>query len=108
MGTEAAAGGGTVPPNLVLSATDPMGHATTYAYDVRGNLRRQVDPSGLVTDLGYDELGRQVSRTETSDSFPGGLATTMAYDLAGRTATVTQPAGPQAVAGGAPQQVTTN
>lgn len=107
-GTEAAFGGGTVPANLILSATDAMGHATTYAYDAQGNLRRRADPSGLVTELTYDELGRQVSRKETSDSFPNGLITTTSYDLAGHATVVTEPGVTNTVTAAVHQHTTTN
>src|SRR5262249_17521049 len=86
-----AIGGGVTPPNLVLTATDAMGHATNYGYDALGNLRHKVEPSGLTTDYTYDELGRQLTRKQTSDTFPGGLVTSSTYDLAGRLLTLPEP-----------------
>jgi RHS repeat-associated protein len=106
-GTEAAVGGGTTPPNLLLTATDAMGHRTTYAYDAAGNIRRQVDPSGLTTEFSYDELGRETSRKQISDSFPNGLVTTAGYDLDGRTAVLTEPRITNVVTGTSHQRVTT-
>ena len=91
-GTEAAIGSGVMPPNLMLTATDAMGHATTFAYDSLGNPRRRTDPSGLVTDRAFDELSRELTRKDTSDTYPAGLLTTTSYDLAGRITQLTEPA----------------
>ncbi|MBL7495115.1 RHS repeat protein, partial [Frankia sp. CNm7] len=91
-GTEAATGsGGTVPRGLLLTHTDPRGKTTTFGYDVKGDLRREQDPAGLVHTYTYDELGRQVTSTEISDTFPAGLTTTTAYTKLGWVAQVTQP-----------------
>ncbi|HEY4026495.1 MAG TPA: DNRLRE domain-containing protein, partial [Candidatus Dormibacteraeota bacterium] len=106
-GTEPAVGGGTVPPNLLLTAADAMGHTTTYSYDAQGDLRRLVEPSGLVTDLTYDELGRQVSQRQTSDAFPNGLVSTTAYDVSGRVAALTEPPVANAITGLTHQRVAT-
>ena len=106
-GSEAAVGGGSMPAGLLLNATDAMGHATTCAYDVAGNLRKRTDPSGLVTEYTYDELGRQLTRKETSDSFPGGLVSSVAYDLAGRAITITEPGVKNTVTGVTHQRSTT-
>jgi YD repeat-containing protein len=106
-GTEAAIGGGVVPPNLVLTATDAMNHMTAYGYDALGNLRHRVDPSGLTTDFTYDELGRETTQKQTSDTYPGGVVTTASYDAAGRLATLTEPATTNAVTGATHQRSTT-
>jgi YD repeat-containing protein len=70
-----------------LTATDPNGHLTTYAYysltdpDVarRGNLATSTNPLGHVTTFSaYDGYGRATSIVD-----PNGLATTLAYSLRG-------------------------
>ncbi|WP_416210751.1 RHS repeat domain-containing protein, partial [Frankia sp. Cas8] len=90
-GTEAATGGGTVPRDVLLSTTDRRGKTTSFSYDSKGDLRRDVDPVGLTHDYTYDEVGRQVTVKETSDSFPAGLTTTVGYDALSRVAQVTEP-----------------
>ncbi|WP_322763367.1 DUF6531 domain-containing protein, partial [Frankia sp. Cr2] len=91
-GAEAATGGGTVPRDVLLSTTDRRGKTTSFSYDSKGDLRRDVDPVGLAHDYTYDEVGRQVSVKETSDSFPSGLTTTVGYDKLSRVAQVSEPA----------------
>src|SRR5262249_31449193 len=65
-GTEAAVGGGTVPPAMLASSTDPRGAVTRYGYYANGDVASVTEPSGLVTSYAYDALGRKVSQTETS------------------------------------------
>ncbi|MCW6005677.1 DNRLRE domain-containing protein [Micromonospora sp. CPCC 205371] len=62
-GTEAAIGGGVIPAGLLRQVTNRLGGATTYGYNSRGDLVRATDPAGLVTEYGYDLLGRNTSRT---------------------------------------------
>ena len=106
-GTEAAVGGGTVPANLLLTATDAMGHVTRYEYDAAGNLRRKTSPTALLVEYTYDELGRELSRKETSDTFPTGLVTALSYDLAGRLSVITEPGIRNVVTGVTHQRRTT-
>jgi YD repeat-containing protein len=43
---------------------DPEGNITRYEdYDVWGNARRIVGPTGITTELTYDEIGRVLTRT---------------------------------------------
>ncbi|HEY2669109.1 MAG TPA: LamG-like jellyroll fold domain-containing protein [Rugosimonospora sp.] len=98
-GTEAAVGGGTVPPGLVSTTTDPRGAITRYGYYTNGDLATVTDPSGLVTTTQYDSLGRKTSEVETSDAFPAGLTTTYGYDTQGRLASTIEPATTDAVTG---------
>ncbi|HEY4025221.1 MAG TPA: polymorphic toxin-type HINT domain-containing protein [Candidatus Dormibacteraeota bacterium] len=107
-GTEAAAGGGTVPSGLLLTTTDAVGAVTHYAYLQNGDLAQVTDPSGLVTKLGYDALGRKASQTAVSDTFPNGVTTTYTYDALSHLLTTTEPATTDAVTGTTHQGRTTN
>ncbi|MFD1048540.1 hypothetical protein ACFQ1S_24915, partial [Kibdelosporangium lantanae] len=62
------------------TSTNANGKTTKYAYFANGDLARVTDPRGLVTEYGYDTLGRQTSVKEISDSFPNGVVTTFTYD----------------------------
>ncbi len=100
--------------NLILS-TDALGHTTTYAYSgtlltritdslgasaiytytsvadwpqPAGLLKAVRDPSGRVTQYGYDRFGQRVAVTDTL-----GLTTHYFYDELGRLVTVTDPLG---------------
>ncbi|EFC82515.1 DNRLRE domain-containing protein [Parafrankia sp. EUN1f] len=90
-GEAAVAGGGTIPRGLEVSHTDTGGKTTTSGYDVKGDLRRDQDPAGLVRTYTYDELGRRLTSTEISDTFPAGLTTTTAYTKLGLPAQITEP-----------------
>jgi RHS repeat-associated protein len=90
----------------VLTATDPNGNVTTYAYDARGDLASianalgQVmqfasydadgrpltiqDPNGLVTTLTYNFRGQVTSKTEAQ------WVTTYTYDAVGQLAKLTR------------------
>jgi RHS repeat-associated protein len=93
----------------VLTATDPDGHVTTYAYDVKGdvvsitNALGQItlftsydadgrpltmqDPNGLVTTLTYNFRGEITSKTEAQ------WVTTYTYDAVGQLIKLTRPDG---------------
>lgn len=93
----------------MLTATDPLGHATAYAYDAatgllasttnalqqqttytyysNGRLKTVTDPNGLVATLTYDARGRVVARSV------GAEATSVQYDSAGQVSQVTRPDG---------------
>lgn len=93
----------------VLTATDPRGHVTTYAYDGKGNLGSVTnalgqtvkftaydadgrplsitDPNGLVTKLTYNFRGQVTSRTR------GQRVTTYSYDPIGQLVKITKPDG---------------
>ncbi|MEV5494716.1 polymorphic toxin-type HINT domain-containing protein [Nonomuraea fuscirosea] len=88
-GSEPAIGGGTTPPGLEKTRTDPRGNTWSYKYTAAGDLAEQTDPAGLVTRLGYDEIGRATSATKVSKAHPDGVTTSVSYDQAGRVATVT-------------------
>ncbi|WP_307874373.1 DNRLRE domain-containing protein [Frankia nepalensis] len=107
-GTEAAVGGGTMPAGLLASYTDANGRTTTYEYSSAGDLRRDVDPVGLVHDYTYDELGRQLTSKETSDTYPAGLTTSYTYSKLSLVATVTEPGVTNPVTNVTHTRVTTN
>ncbi|MFN8036450.1 MAG: DNRLRE domain-containing protein [Acidimicrobiia bacterium] len=91
-GAEPAVGStGTMPAGLIRTEVAPAGGTRTFSYDNRGDLRRTVDRVGLQTDLTYDGLGRMLTGTETSNSYPSGLTTSYTYDLLGSVLTATEP-----------------
>jgi YD repeat-containing protein len=106
-GTEAAIGGGVVPPGLLASDVDANGRSNTYRYDAAGNLREQTDRSGLLTRFTYDELGRRTSQTVVSTSFPAGVTTSYTYDAAGNVTVQDDPATSNRVTGVAKRKRTT-
>jgi RHS repeat-associated protein len=98
-GTEAAVGGGNEPPGLIATQKDPMGEVTTLSYDSAGDLAQVVTPLGSRTTYAYDTVGRRISKTEFSDTYPDGLTTTYAYDGQNRLLQQTDPATTDAVTG---------
>lgn len=83
----------------VLTATDPLGTVTQYAYDGFGNRTSITRDSGgghlnQLTRLGYNAPGDVTSVTD-----PNGNVTTSAYDADRRLATVTSPGTPVAPSG---------
>ncbi|MFD9795021.1 LamG-like jellyroll fold domain-containing protein [Streptomyces sp. NPDC059070] len=80
--TTVAAEGGTnyAPAGLVASMRTPGGRTTSYTYFKNGDLAQATDANGASVKYTYDNLGRQVTRTEVSDSYPAGLTTTLGYD----------------------------
>ncbi|MBK9117779.1 MAG: RHS repeat protein, partial [Betaproteobacteria bacterium] len=66
--------------------TSPAGHVTQVtAYDASGRPRSTVDPNGLVTTLTFDARGRLTERNV------GGEATSYVYDAAGQLTGVVLP-----------------
>jgi RHS repeat-associated protein len=106
-GTEPAIGGGTQPAGLPKSVTNPANGITGYAYTSAGDLARVTDPAGLITDFGFDGIGRTTSRTITSTTLPGGATTTFAYDGMSRLTQQVDPATTNAVTQTPHQQRTT-
>ncbi|WP_354398731.1 RHS repeat-associated core domain-containing protein [Variovorax sp. OAS795] len=64
---------------LVASATEPNGAATSYTYDPRGNVLTATNALGHATTYTYDNANRVASTTA-----PNGLVTTYTYDLRDR------------------------
>ncbi|MEU3791755.1 LamG-like jellyroll fold domain-containing protein [Streptomyces fructofermentans] len=86
-GTEAAVGGGTAPAGLAARQTTPGGMVTAYRYYANGDLAETTSPTGLITKHAYDGLGRMVSETQVSDTYPNGVSTTFGYDKASQIVT---------------------
>jgi RHS repeat-associated protein len=98
---------GTTPDaGLLTTETDPLGNATTYAYDALGRMTTEVlagDAAGdatipeLTRTTGYDELNNVLTETESWTPLAGGSAvnrtTTHVYDLANRETSSTDPEG---------------
>ncbi|MCP4549449.1 MAG: RHS repeat-associated core domain-containing protein, partial [bacterium] len=59
---------------------------TTFTYDALDRVFRTTAPDGSTTTIGYDMLGKVLSRTDAM-----GRITTMAYDLMGRLTETTYP-----------------
>jgi RHS repeat-associated protein len=97
--TTPAVGGGNTPAGLVHTTANPRGAVTSYAYFATGDLAEIRSATGLVTRFTYDELGRRITTTEVSDSFPNGVTTTVAYDELTRPTVTTEPAVTNEVSG---------
>ena len=67
--------------------TDPLGHATWFAYDSNGNLLTATDPFGKTSTFAYNPAGQAVSLAD-----PLGETTNIAYD-AGDLTSITDPLG---------------
>ena len=72
------------PDGNVVSETNPLGAATTFAYDRVGNRISLSDANGHTTSWGFDALNRLASV-----SAPASGTTTYAYDTAGNLITRT-------------------
>nr|WSW68819.1 polymorphic toxin type 24 domain-containing protein [Streptomyces sp. NBC_00995] len=91
--TTAAAEGGTAkaPAGLVAEVVTPGGRKTAYSYFANGDVAETTDANGAKERSTYDNLGRQVTRTEVTDAQPGGLTTTLTYDKDDQVLTETDP-----------------
>ncbi|MEV5752124.1 LamG-like jellyroll fold domain-containing protein [Actinoallomurus sp. NPDC052308] len=78
--TGAAADGGYAPAGLPYKTTSPGGAITTVTYFHNGDVASVTDPDGQVTNFTYDGLGRVLTRTVVSDSYPNGLTTSYEYN----------------------------
>ncbi|QRP49086.1 DNRLRE domain-containing protein [Amycolatopsis sp. FDAARGOS 1241] len=98
-GSETAVGGGTEPAGLLATQKDPLGHITNYSYTAAGDAAGITAPSGMATTATFDLLGRKLTSTQTSDTFPAGVTTSYAWDGQNRLTTQTDPATTDAVTG---------
>ncbi|MEU1436179.1 LamG-like jellyroll fold domain-containing protein [Streptomyces sp. NPDC005786] len=91
--TTAAAEGGTAkaPAGLVAEVVTPGGRKTAYSYFANGDVAETTDANGAKERSTYDNLGRQLTRTEVTDAQPGGLTTTLTYDKDDQVLTETDP-----------------
>ncbi len=69
----------------VSTATDPLGHQTSYVYDQLGRLATMTAPNLGVTHYTYDTEGDQLSVTDAN-----GAVNQATYDYLGRKTTMTQ------------------
>ncbi|NUK97302.1 hypothetical protein HRW16_36950, partial [Streptomyces lunaelactis] len=91
--TPAAEGGTAVTPaGLVNQVTTAGGKKTAYSYFANGDLAEITDANGAKAKVTYDNLGRQLTRTEISDANPAGLVTSQTYDKNDQVLTETGPA----------------
>ncbi|MBW5251788.1 Teneurin-1 [Streptomyces sp. P01-B04] len=91
--TTAAAEGGTAkaPAGLVAEVVTPGGRKTAYSYFANGDVAETTDANGATERSTYDNLGRQLTRTEVTDAQPGGITTTLTYDKDDQVLTETDP-----------------
>ena len=76
----------------LLSKTDPLGNATSYTYDARGNVTRIIDARGKTTAMTYD--GRHNLLTFTN---PNNDTSTFTYDARNNLLTARDALGHQVV-----------
>ncbi|MFC3572429.1 LamG-like jellyroll fold domain-containing protein [Streptomyces yaanensis] len=75
-----AADTGNVPAGLPVKVLLPSGATTSVSYFHNGDVASNTDTGGLVTNFTYDGLGRTLTHTEVSDTYPSGLTTSFQYD----------------------------
>ncbi|GHD75502.1 LamG-like jellyroll fold domain-containing protein [Streptomyces goshikiensis] len=98
-GTEAAVGGGTVPPRLVSQRKTPGGATTKYTYYANGDIAQVTAPSGLATTYTYDAIGRKLTETQASDATPDGVTTSYTYNAMSRISSESAPGAKNEVTG---------
>ncbi|MFE6713052.1 LamG-like jellyroll fold domain-containing protein [Streptomyces sp. NPDC057695] len=102
-----AAGGGTAPAGLVAMVTTAGGKKTSYTYFANGDLAEITDANGGTVKFTYDNLGRQLSKTEITDANPAGLTSSQTYDKNDQVVTDTDPKVTNRVTGAVHQAKTT-
>ncbi|MGW1929527.1 LamG-like jellyroll fold domain-containing protein [Streptomyces sp. NPDC001919] len=102
-----AAGGGTAPAGLVAMVTTAGGKKTSYTYFANGDLAEITDANGGKVKFTYDNLGRQLSKTEITDANPAGLTSSQTYDKNDQVVTDTDPKVTNRVTGAVHQAKTT-
>ncbi|HEU5031548.1 MAG TPA: DNRLRE domain-containing protein [Spirillospora sp.] len=90
-GGEAAYDSGTLPAGLLTATTTPGGKTTHYAYYANGDLAQTTQPTGRQLRSTYDGIGRPLTQTEVTDTYPNGLTTAYTYDDRSNPLTVTAP-----------------
>ena len=84
-------------PSDVTAVTDPDGKASSYGYDLVGELVQSTDPVGNVTTFGYNAIGWRTSQTAPLGNVTGGNPSQhtwiTVYDGAGDVLTITDPLG---------------
>ncbi|MER5312912.1 LamG-like jellyroll fold domain-containing protein, partial [Streptomyces sp. NPDC002773] len=105
--TTPAADTGNTPAGLVAQVTTPGGKKTSYTYYANGDLAEITDANGAKVKHTYDNLGRLLTKTETSDANPSGLTSTQTYDKNDQVVTDTDPKVTNRVTGAVHQARTT-
>jgi large repetitive protein len=82
----------TAPAGLPYQVTTPGKAVTTTQYYSDGDVAQTTDADGLVTKYTYDGLGRVLTKTVVSDSYPNGLVTSYQYNQLGQVTQETDPA----------------
>jgi RHS repeat-associated protein len=90
--TTPAADTGNTLPGLPSTTTTPGGASESISYFHNGDVAQTTDADGLVTRYTYDALGRVLTTTTVSDSYPAGLTTSYTYNGVGEPITETDPA----------------
>ncbi len=93
---------------LPTKVVSPGGAVDITEYNAAGDVVRTVDPLGKVITYAYDGIGRRITETETTSSFPNGMVTRFTYDGAGRLLTQTDPPVTDRVTGAIHTSVTTS
>ncbi len=71
---------------LVVTATDPLGRATTHRLDALGRVLQVVDPASTDTDYEYDAFGNLVTVRDFA-----GSSTVIGYDVRGFRRSISDP-----------------
>ncbi|MFJ9779914.1 LamG-like jellyroll fold domain-containing protein [Amycolatopsis sp. NPDC101161] len=103
-----AADTGTVPAGLPVKTTSPGGAVNRISYRHNGDVDSTTNADGLVTRFTYDPLGRMLTKTAVSDSYPAGLVTSYGYDGSDQVVSQTDPAVTDRVTGAVHTAVTTS
>ncbi|UOX90824.1 LamG domain-containing protein [Amycolatopsis sp. FBCC-B4732] len=99
---------GNVPAGLPVKTTSPGGAVNKIAYRHNGDVDSTTNADGLVTRFTYDPLGRVLTKTAVSDSYPAGLVTSYGYDGSDQVVSQTDPAVTDRVTGAVHTAVTTS
>ncbi|MFG3048314.1 LamG-like jellyroll fold domain-containing protein [Streptomyces sp. NPDC048241] len=102
-----AADSGNVPAGLPVKVVLPSGANTSVSYFRNGDVASTTDTGGLVAKFTYDGVGRVLTRTEVSDSYPAGLTTSFEYDADDNITKQTEPSLTDRITGAAHTPVTT-
>ncbi|MFF4599833.1 LamG-like jellyroll fold domain-containing protein [Amycolatopsis sp. NPDC001319] len=103
-----AADSGNLPAGLPVKTTSPGGATNTIAYAHNGDVASTTNADGLLTRFTYDPLGRVLTKTTVSDSYPAGLVTSYIYDGNDQVVSETDPPVTDRVTGAVHTAVTTS
>ncbi|WP_157545167.1 LamG-like jellyroll fold domain-containing protein [Hamadaea tsunoensis] len=106
--TVAAFDAGYAPPGLPSVVTDQNGNQQKIVYYANGDIAKVTTAGGATTTFTYDKLGRKLSDTTVTSTFPAGRTETFTYDGLGRVLTQTNPATVNRVSGATHTARTTN